>query len=79
MKAEKTFVGKRTASVKQNSRGLHCVVVSGADVKSPLPNMKSAVRFYGCRSGEEGKKKSLEIAEKLANAASLPKAKAKAK
>lgn len=66
---------KRKAEVVKNKAGLYCVVVSGGDVKSPIPGVKNAARFYGCRKGEEGKQKSIEVAEKLAKAPSLPKGK----
>lgn len=72
MKTIKEFKGpKRTAKVIENKAGLFCAVVSGSDVKSPVKG-KAGVQLHGCRKGEEGKKKSLEIAEKLANATKLP-------
>lgn len=70
----KVFEHKRVAKVTKNKAGLFCVVVSGPDIKSPIPGVKNATRFYGCRAGETGKAKSIEIAEKLAKAPSLPKA-----
>lgn len=67
----KKFVGEKfSAEVKKNSRGLHCVIVKGEGIKSPIPGVKEALRFYGCRKDEAA---SIEVAKKLSEAKTLPK------
>lgn len=57
-----SFTGKKlSAEVRKNKRGLHCVIARGEGAG------KHGVALLGCRSGEDGKKKSIEIAKKVAS------------